>query len=39
MSYGRNAVRTAEDVNSSGKDWYTLYAVFKRASWRGGLTG
>ena len=39
MSYGRNAVRTAEDVNSSGKDWYTLYAVFKRASWRGGLIG
>ncbi|GGE65090.1 hydrogen peroxide-dependent heme synthase [Nesterenkonia cremea] len=30
MSYGRNAVRTPEDVNASGKDWYTLYAVFKR---------
>lgn len=39
MSYGRNAVRTPEQVNASGKDWYALYAVFKRASWRGTLEG
>ncbi len=39
MSYGRNAQRTPEEVNSSGKDWFTLYAVFKRASWRGSLAG
>lgn len=30
MSYGRNAQRTPEEVNSSGKDWYTLYTVFAR---------
>lgn len=30
MSYGTNAVRTAEEVNSSGKDYYTLYTVFAR---------
>lgn len=30
MSYGRNAARTAEDVNASGLDWYTLYTVFRR---------
>lgn len=32
MSYGSNAVRTPEEVNSSGKDWYTLYTVFKRSA-------
>lgn len=31
MSYGRSPKRSPEDVNSSGKDWFTLYAVFKRA--------
>ncbi|WP_150460836.1 hydrogen peroxide-dependent heme synthase [Nesterenkonia ebinurensis] len=30
MSYGRNPVRTPEDVNTSGKDWFTLFTVFKR---------
>ncbi|GAB3847878.1 hydrogen peroxide-dependent heme synthase [Nesterenkonia populi] len=39
MSYGRNPQRTPEEVNSSGKDWYTLYAVFKRASGRGAAGG
>lgn len=39
MSYGGNPVRTPEEVNSSGKDWFTLYTVFKRASWRGGQVG
>ncbi|MDR5710862.1 hydrogen peroxide-dependent heme synthase [Nesterenkonia flava] len=29
--YGRNPQRTAEDVNSSGKDWFTLFTVFKRS--------
>ncbi|GAA1172948.1 hydrogen peroxide-dependent heme synthase [Nesterenkonia xinjiangensis] len=31
MSYGRNAQRTPEEVNASGRDWYTLYTVFARA--------
>lgn len=31
MSYGRNPQRSPEEVNASGKDWYTLYTVFKRA--------
>lgn len=32
MSYGSNAQRTPEDVNSSGQDWYTLYTVFSRSA-------
>ena len=31
MSYGRNPQRSPEDVNSSGRDWFTLFTVFKRA--------
>ena len=31
MTYGRNPKRSPEDVNSSGKDWFTLFTVFKRA--------
>lgn len=31
MSYGRNPQRSPEEVNSSGKDWFTLYTVFRRA--------
>ena len=31
MSYGRNPQRSPEEVNTSGKDWFTLYTVFKRA--------
>src|SRR5699024_1853520 len=31
MSYGRNPQRSPEEVNASGKDWFTLYTVFKRA--------
>lgn len=41
MSYGRNPQRSPEDVNSSGKDWFTLFTVFKRAGTslkRAGLT-
>ncbi|NLS09288.1 chlorite dismutase family protein [Nesterenkonia sp. MY13] len=34
MSYGRNPKRTPEEVNSSGKDWYTLFAVFQRTETR-----
>ncbi|GFZ85022.1 hydrogen peroxide-dependent heme synthase [Nesterenkonia alkaliphila] len=30
MSYGRNPVRSPEEVNASGKDWFTLFTVFKR---------
>lgn len=30
MSYGTNAQRTPEDVNTSGQDWFTLYTVFSR---------
>ena len=29
--YGRNPQRTPEEVNASGKDWYTLFTVFSRA--------
>lgn len=31
MSYGDNAERTPEEVNSAGKDYFTLYTVFKRS--------
>ncbi|TLP77206.1 hydrogen peroxide-dependent heme synthase [Nesterenkonia sphaerica] len=30
MTYGRNPQRSPEDVNSSGKDWFTLFTVFAR---------
>ena len=32
MSYGRSAQRTAEEVNASGVDHFTLYTVFARTS-------
>lgn len=30
VSYGSTAQRTPEEVNTSGKDWFTLYTVFAR---------
>ncbi|GAA4911388.1 hydrogen peroxide-dependent heme synthase [Nesterenkonia rhizosphaerae] len=29
--YGRNPQRSAEEVNTSGKDWFTLFTVLKRS--------
>ncbi len=35
MSYGSNALRTADEVNASGLDYYALYTVFARTGGAG----
>lgn len=34
MTYGRNPQRSPEEVNSSGKDWFTVFTVFARTESR-----